>query len=350
MASKDDTGTKDQKATPKKLRDARKKGQVAQSRELTGAAGLVGGVVAVAFSLPFVVGYYAQIFDNAVNATNSIGTGRVAPSVMQAFAVISSISLPILFVCAFVSSLAARIQTGSVFSIEPVTPKLERVNPINLIKQIFSVKSIVMLLLMIGKTLLMGIGIAVVFFFFMGDAIKMLLGGAPAALTVFREANIALVAWCVIAFVALAMLDFAYQKLHYMREMRMSLHDIKRERRDDEGDPIIKSARRAASREANMVDQLQYVSQASLVIVDHEGRAIALAYLPEQFRKPIVVVRAAGGLGQHAVMIAQNAGVPVVSRIELMGRLWPLSRNSATVPDAFEEELVALIRYHRREN
>jgi len=347
VAGKDDSEEKTHKPTAKRLREARKNGQVAQSKELTGAAGLLCGVVAIAFAMPTILGYFEQLLSLSVTATSGISQGAVKTALMHAFMVLALVALPVLFVCGFFASIVARIQTGSVFSLEPVKPKLERVNPMQLIKQIFSAKSIVMLLMMVGKTALMAVGIFVVFNHFMSDAIQMVIGGAPAALTVVREANVALVIWCVVAFLGMAGLDFAFQRYQFGRDMRMSLHDIKRERREDEGDPIIKSARRNASREANLVDQMQYVEHASLVLNDDLGRTIALAYVPDQYVKPIVIVRAAGGLGQFVIKTAQDNAVPVISQIKLVNRLWPVSTNSATVPDGFEEELIALIKYHR---
>lgn len=342
MADRNDE-TRDQKPTARRLREARRKGQVWQSRELTGAMALAVGAIVLVMMLPGLSVRLSALFAIVWDSTVKIEQLSLGAAVSQAFWLMA---LAVLTVAGAVSATAivvSRLQTRSIFSVEPVKAKLERVSPATNLKNIFSMKTAVMLALMVIKSLVIALGIWVVFSAYFGDAIRMVLGGAGAGLAVSGGALTSLLMWGVIGFILMAGLDLAFQRFNYQREMKMSRREIKREVKEDEGDPIIKSARRQGGQEYGVSEQLQYVDRASLVLCDHKGRVVVMIYLPDQQPKPIVVLKAAGALAQRVIGLAQQHDRLIVYESAQLDALWPYARASFTVPDQFAAPLIRLI-------
>ncbi len=342
MADKNDE-SRDQKPTARKLREARRKGQVAQSRELTGALALAVGALVLVVMLPGLSVQLSGLFSIVWGSSAQVQSLSLGATVYQAFWLLVVATLTVVAAVMVTAIVVSRLQTGSIFSIEPVKAKLERVSPVTNLKNILSIKSVVMLALMVFKSAVIGLGIWVVFSAYFGDAIRMVLGGAGAAIAVSGGAITSLLMWGVVGFILMAGLDFAFQRFNYQREMKMSRREIKREVKEDEGDPIIKSARRQSGQEIGINDQLQYIDRASIILCDHKGRTIVMIYLPDQQAKPIVVLKAAGSLAQRVIGMGQQHGRPVVYESAQLDELWPYARASFTVPDQFAAPMIKLI-------
>ncbi|MFK7963864.1 MAG: EscU/YscU/HrcU family type III secretion system export apparatus switch protein [Burkholderiaceae bacterium] len=349
MAKKDDgEGAKDQKPTAKRLRDARKKGQVSQSQELTGAVAMTVGLAAAAFMVPSVMENIQSLFTAIEVSIRDVSQDKVKQLLVAGAVVIAQVTIPIALLVSMVAAITARVQAGPVFSFEPVKPKLEKVNPAANAKQVFSMKSVVNVALMVLKSIVIGSGVVIIFYHYLGDAIRMVLGGLGAGLTVFQDATVALAIWAVAGYLMLACLDLAYRRYQFGQDMQMSLREIRREIKEDQGDPIIKSARKGLSQQPSTANQMDYVDRSNLLLESSDGRVIALFYRPEVQPKPIIITRAAGALANQVKEIAQGANVPSALNTELLTRFWPLATPSHTAPDSIAEELIALITSHQK--
>jgi flagellar biosynthesis protein FlhB len=131
--------------------------------------------------------------------------------------------------------------------------------------------------------------------------------------------------------------------------MSMSMREMRRELKEDEGDPIIKSACRRAGREPLLHAQLQFVSMAAIVLDNVEDRVIALFYAPHRLPKPVVTIGPDGMLARTVKKMAQDAGAPIIAHATLVNDMWPTATPNFAVADAFAAEAIAMIkRYNKK--
>ena len=347
MADKNDAGDKTEKPTPKKLEDARKKGDVAKSREVTSAVGLVLWLAMVALVTSFAGKRLAALFD-ALFATIGAGwlhTGfaGAARSIGALCAELALTLTAILVVpAALVGLLVDFLQMGPVLSFEKVTPKLENMDPVAGVKRMFSMDQLIEVLKAVAKTaLLLLVGWLVVRamlpqLVLLGRTVDL----PPAAVAaLMRSLTVQLMGWAVGLFALVAILDAVYQQHAFTKKMRMSLRDIRQEMKDSEGDPHVKGQRRQMQQELAQSQSTQAARQANVLVVNPTHVAIAIDY--DRERCPVPTVAAKGREAEALAMrhAAEEAGVPIVRNVALARDL--LAR--AEVGDAVPADLFDLI-------
>jgi type III secretion protein U len=349
MAGQQDTNEqKDHKPTTRKLRKARKQGHVSQSRELTAAIALAIGVCTVALMLPWISRSAADLWAAVLTMIEHPGSTKPLGLAMEAMSAVAAMALTVLLVSAGAGVIASRIQTGPVFSAEPMKPQIQHLNPVSNAKRLLSMRTLVQFALLAAKTLVIGVGVYLIYVNILGDAVRMVLGGVGAGLAVFEKAVLWLTVWGVVAFLAISAFDLWFQRFQFTKDMSMSMREMRRELKEDEGDPIIKSARRRAGREPMLHAQLQFVSMAAIVLDNGEDRVIALFYAPHRLPKPVVTIRAAGMLAQTVKKMAQDAGAPIITHATLVNDMWPTATPNFAVADAFAPEAIAMIRRYNK--
>jgi type III secretion protein U len=343
VAQGDESEQKTEQPTAHKLRQARKRGQVSQSHELTAAISLVVAVAAAVLVLPQAIADITGLWSAALLLTPRAQLVDALALGGQALWAVTVIGFVVSVAGAATAALVSRLQAGPVFSLEPVKPQLERLNPVPNAKRIFSIRSVVMFLLMMTKLGVMAIGVWLIFSHFMGDAVRMVLGGSGAALAVFSQAVLWLTVWGLVGFLAISALDAAYQRWQFSRDMRMSIRELRREHKDNEGDPMMKAARKRAGKEPTARAELELVPMSSLVLEDGRGRAVALYYSPKRHPKPLFVMRAAGGLAVAMKNITAESAVPMVMHSDLVAALWSKVQVGHAVPDPHGDVVAQLV-------
>ena len=343
MAQGDSTETKTEQPTQHKLRQARQKGQVSQSHELTAALSLVATVATLALVLPQALIDVKALWAAALQLTPRARLVDALALAGEALWSVAVVALTVSVAAAATGALVSRMQAGPVFSLEPLKPQLERLNPVPNAQRIFSMRSIVMFALIMIKLAVMGIGIWLIFSHLMGDAVRMVLGGSGAALAVFSQAVLWLTVWGLVGFLALSALDAAYQRWQFVRDMRMSIGDMRREHKENEGDPMMKAARKRAGKEPSVRAELDLLPMASLLAEDADGRVIAFFYAPRRHPQPLFVMRAGGSLATQAKRIASENGAPLVMHSALVAALWPKVNLGHPVPESHTDSVVQLV-------
>lgn len=344
----DSSEAKNEAPTPRRLREARKRGQVAKSSDLSGALSLLATLLCVVGIAPWAAQQVAG-FSLAVDRSfEALNLATVQAMVMQAGLLVIQLSLIPLAVAAVVFLLSQWLQTGMVFSLELVKPSLERINPAQGLKQLLSVKSVVRFAFMLFKALVIAGAALLVCLHLLGDAIRVIHADAGAALAVANSGLMNLLLWCGGLFVLLGLLDLAYQHWQFLRDMRMSTSEVKREHKDDQGDGKLKSERRKLSQEADPKEQLALVAKASMVVVDSHGRAVALIYRPAVHPLPIFLVRGAAAFGAEVLALAQQHRIPTVADSTLLTALYPAAKTGMPVPDALLDAVMAHLQAQKQ--
>jgi type III secretion protein U len=339
------SGDKTEKPTPKRLLDARKKGDIPKSRDLgTTVTLLVWLGLFAAIARPAAQRLQAlseQLFVALAQGWDAGGFILVARSMGgAALECLLWISLVLLVPVAAAGLLTDFLQVGAVWALEKITPKMEHLNPAAGIKRMFSMDSLVELVKNILKSALL-LALA---WLLVRNSLPQWLGLArqssedarPVAAMLW-DASWRLAAWSIAAFVVVALLDALWQRHSFTKKLRMSLRDIKQEYKDNEGDPIIKQQRRQAHAEWAQQNSSQAARTANALVVNPTHVAIAIDYDRERCPVPLIAAKGEGDVAAPMRAAAEESGVPIVRNVPLARDLLARAEvGEAIPPDLFD--------------
>lgn len=342
-------GEKTEQPTEKRLRDARRKGQVAKSQDLTSALLLVTAAAILAL-VGTQVGLQLTnaMRDGLLRATTSRADLDQAAAVgllwwsMQTMAVVLAPLLVALFVIAL---LVSYLQVGPIFSFEPVKPDLKKLNPAEGFKQKFlKPRPYLELVKMILKMTIAAVVIAAVIWDNLADIIRLTSQKVDHAAS-FTASVVFQITWKVAAaFVVLGVADRFLQKFLHQKEMRMSKQEVKEEYKETEGNPLFKSARRRLYLEMLQQSMLAAVKQADVVVVNPTHVAVALKYDRLEMDAPIVVAKGAELMAAQIRKLALEADVPTYRDVPLARALYDIDIDSS-IPEELYEAVAEVLRW-----
>ena len=332
MAGSDDSGDKTEKPTPKKLQDARKKGDVSKSKDITATAGMLAILLLAAVALPVVAEQMAALVRASFEVMQEpfeLAMPRLGrQAALTLLSVVGMVVLPV----ALVGALVEFIQAGPVMSTEKLKPKMENMNPAKGIKRMFSMDNLVELLKSIVKTAVVGTIAWLVMKKVLPD-LPLLAGGRPENVgSALWHTTWTLLAWAGGAFVLVSAADLAWQRFSYMKKMRMSMRDIRQEMKDAEGDPHLKGQRKQLQQEWAQQGANHAAADAHVLVVNPTHVAIAIAYDRETCPVPTVTAKGEDDDALAMRQAAQEAGVPVLRNIELARGLLADAETGEIVP------------------
>jgi type III secretion protein U len=341
----DSSEEKTEEPSAKKLRDARKKGQIPKSTDLSGALSLLAGLLTFIAIMPWGTTKIANLF-LAIERTisSSMEPQAVKAVLFEGLKLAGLISIVPLVVCSVVFTASLWLQTGAVFSLDPSMPKLDNLNPASGLKKLFSMKTLVQFAQMLIKTAIIGTAVMLVLIQIVPDAIRVIHADVGAALVVARTALMQMLIWCGSLFVMLGAIDLTFQRWQFTKDQRMSKSEVKREHKEDEGDAHVKSERKRSSQEPGFEDQLKYMRVASLVVKHSDGRVVALVYRPTVHALPIYVLRAKGPNADLTLESARSHKVAEIFDDPLAAALFPSLQMGAPIPPALAEAVLAHLR------
>ena len=343
-------GDKTEKATPKKLDDARKEGRVARSSDLINGFMLLlmffvlklfGGIMANLFLDSFVKYYNKasdismEVFDvkQAVNLSNEIVIDIVIAG------------LPVLigsFVVALVGNI---VQVGWKVTGKPLKPKLDRLNPIGGFKRMFSQEKVVELI----KSILKVLAIALVAYNEVKDRWKFILNlydfeFMQAVLNIFDIVLDVGIKISVI-FVIIGLADFGYQKWKHLHDLRMSKQEVKDEMKQSEGDPQIKGQIRQKMREGARRRMMQDLPKADVVITNPTHFAVAVKYDKETAEAPYVLAKGADYVAANIKEIAKQNNIEIVENKPLARMLYYNVEIGDQIPPELYQMVAEVLAY-----
>jgi type III secretion protein U len=339
---------KTQKPTPKRLRDARKRGEVVISQDVTSSAVFIITVVAVWLMGAMGFGLLKGLWLQATGAAMLARPGEHMAQVLQASAHTAFWgTVPIVAVALVGAAAAAFFQVGGLAAWEKLKPDLNHLNPAEGLKRIVSTRNLVNLLKMLLKTALLAALMFAVIRGTVGTALK--LGHAPPATILGVGARIVFItlAWAAVVYLLMAAVDYAHQYHEFMKKQRMSIDEVRREYKDNEGDPINKGRRRSAHFEAVYAGLADRV-RASSAVIHAAGVAVALQYLGDK-DLPRVIARGQGDVAAQIRRFASEALVPTEFDSELAQRLHEDVGLDMAIPRGLYERVAKLLRWAQGE-
>lgn len=343
----DEFGEKTEQPTDHRRTEARRKGNVARSQDLSSAGLMLAVAIALAlFGLPLL-----QSMGNLIEKSIKSARPRtIEPQAVQKhFLTLFEYALvdaaPFVLVLAAAAVFINVVQVGVMVTPDALAPKLSRLNPIEGAKRLWSLRAVARLLGSLAK-LAVVVAVAGLFIAWVLPACVGLAGAEPVAILRDIHGTIVRLAFqLALALFALALLDFGFQKWKHEQELRMTKQEVREEMKQMEGDPHIRMRRREAHRKIAQAREVQRTKDADVVITNPTHIAVALKYDPETMSAPTVVAKGEGLLAERIRRVAAEHNVPIIERRELARELYRTVRVGQAIPTDLYEVFVEIMAY-----
>lgn len=324
-------GEKTEQPTSKKLEDARKKGQVAKSKELVSGVSLLALFASVKFLLSYLGSGFTGAFEHVYNRIWEVGQTSAGSTGLEDFiSIIFDNTLlemvlimgPFLIISFVVSIGINMAQFKWKVTGETIKPKFSKINPLSGFKRIFSKDSLMELVLSIAKILLIFVIVWNDVENLMATILSLYQYEMFQALSMIGNyvLNIAIKISAFYLIIGLA--DFIYQKLKFKRDMMMTKQEVKDEYKNTEGNPEIKSRIRGKMREASRQRMMQDVPKADVIITNPTHLAVALQYEEHSGKAPVVLAKGEDFLAQKIKELGRESQVEIVENKPLARMLY----------------------------
>lgn len=342
-------GEKTEQPTQKRLDDARKKGQVARSREVDSALILLATFAVFRFGGAWMWEAAETVFVDTLadldrdplttEVTAILGIELVGRSLL--------LLLPLLGAIVALSLLGGIAQTGGpLFSVQALKPQGSRLNPLQGFKRIFASKqALANLAKSLAKFALLG-GVATLVLYLRRDELfgLGLTSGLLPSLGILVDLSFQLVLVVTLVLIVMAVADYMFQRYDFSTQMRMSRQDVKDELRQSEGDPLVK-AELARLRRSLLSRVMQTVPEADVVLVNPTHYAVALRYDPASSNAPVVLAKGARLIAQRIREVAEENGIPVIRNAPLTRALYSAAEVGREIPAELYEAVAEILAF-----
>ncbi len=325
---------KTEEPTPRRLRKARDEGDSAVSA----AVGQSVGFALVLALLPALLAALTVAVGAALRAAITTGQADLGGAAWLWL----TLSAPVLGVAGAAAALVGFVQTGGAFTASRFMPDFSRINPVNGIKELFTLERVFSLV----RSLLAALAVGWLSWEVLRDHML------DVAATAGRGEAVATTAWLLgrrllwggaIVALVLAAVDYFFVRRAWLARHRMTIDEVKREHRESEGDPEIKAARKRAHQDALAGSMIAAVKNATVLIVNPTHLATALRYVEDEDQAPSVVAHGEGDLARRLIEAAHAYGVPVVRDVPIAHALRELALGDE-IPEVLYEAVAEVLR------
>lgn len=339
---------KTEEPTDHKLNEARKKGQIFKSQEIISTAMLL----ATAGILIIIGGWmFGEILDFTRDTwgdlvANSDLQGRDSTLDLLWYTVRFMKILAPLLAAAFLMAVLANIaQIKFLFSTEPLNPKLSKINPMQGFKRIFSVKSLMELAKQIAKLTIIGWICYKAVKAALPSLINLIETDLTATVTLTRSICVEIVKKVFVGCIVIAAVDYIFQKKQFMKEMKMSMQELKDEYKDTEGNPQVKGKIRQLMRQAAQGRMMEGAAGANAVVTNPTHLAVALKYEQGKDEAPMVVAKGENLVAVQIKIIAEDNDVPIVENVELARAIFSACEVGQLIPTELYKGVAEVLAY-----
>ncbi len=342
-------GEKTEKATPKKKKEARDKGQVVQTKDINSAATLFGVFLFLQLFSDFYIESFYRLFKDSMTFSGQFSETLTQRSLytLSNYVILESLklSIPILLVGLIIGIITNIMQVGFLFTVDPLKFKLDKISPIKGFKRMFSLKSVVEMV----KSLLKGFGSLIITYLYLKDQVDDLV-----LMLDLPVLQIAALMWKILfnvvmrnAFLmfVIGMFDYIYKLWENERELKMSKQEIKDEYKLMEGDPLIKSRIREKQRQFAMSRMMQEVPKADVIITNPTHFAIAVQYDSKLGQAPKVLAKGQDLIAQNIKRVAEENNVPIIENKLLAQTLYKTVDIGSFIPSDLYEAVAEVLAY-----
>jgi flagellar biosynthesis protein FlhB len=333
-------------ATPRKRKQARKKGQVAKSQELSSFLVLLAGLLVIITMYPSLWQQLSEMLRAAFRfqGTESITYANIIPMLELWTRQGMSMVLPIWGMLLLVGFFSSASQVGLQANVELLAFRPDRMNPLNGFKKLFSKRSAFEL---IKSLLKMSLVLVITWFTLKGESEK-LLGMASleliSGMKLLGAVALKLGGRLIMLMFLLAISDFVFQRWQHETDIKMTKQEVQEEMKDVEGDPLVKSRMRALQREISISRMMEDVKRADVVVTNPTTFAVALAY-DNDMAAPTVIAKGQRKMAQRIKDTAREHGISVVENKPLARALFAEAEVGESIPLKFYQAVAELLAY-----
>jgi len=347
VAEETEDAQKTEEATPRRLEEARRKGQVASSREVNHWFIIMAGAVSFMALAPGLGGGVVRALSRFVSEPDLIvmGPAGVGAALKGAVGDVMLAMLPVIALLVVAAILSGVVQSGLVFSFERIKPELSKISIAKGAKRLFSMKSIAEFVKSLFKLAVVGSVLALLFVPIFDDLPRITTMSMLAVLSLLQSLVIRLFIGVLAVLSVIAVIDFLYQRFEHMKSMRMSRQEIKDELKQTEGDPQVRARLRQIRTERARRRMMAAVPEADVVITNPTHFAVALKYDPQAMSAPRLVAKGADAVAERIREIARESDVPLVENPPLARALYSSVDLEQEIPAEHYKAVAEIISY-----
>ena len=335
-------------ATPRKLEQARKEGQVVKSKDFSTAVSLLI-LFSVIFGLaPFIWNQIVQVFTLLYEQIPNAHVDKIGYMYVLLIAAKGAVLIigPILAIAWFVAVMADFIQVGPLIAVAPLVPKLDKLNPTKYFKNIVSIETLFELFKNIVKVIILGyIGWMVY-----KDHIETILMLAAvdnnfAVMSEFGKLITEFIFKACIAFLVIAAADYGVTKWKFLKDQKMSFKEIKDEYKNSEGDPNVKAQLRQRRMQMLQQGAMDAVPTADFVVTNPTHVACALKYVAEEMDSPMLIAKGTELIAKKIISIAKEHNVPVIENPPVARALFKMVDINQSIPPELYKAVAEILMF-----
>ena len=339
---------KSEQATPKKQQDARKKGQVAKSKDINSAVILIISFFTLKVFASYILVNLKSLFETLYS--NYLNFEDITPSVLASLFEETSTVFFMSFIPIAGAALIAGVaisaaQVGFIITTEQINFKIERINPIEGFKRIFSKRSLVELLKSLFKIFVITLIVTL--------TLRKHLIGMPGLYDLEINQGVSYIGSLIMeivyktgmALIILSILDYIYQKWEFSQSLKMSKHEVKQEYKQTEGDPLIKGKIKEKQRAMAAQRMMQEIPKADVIITNPTHYAIAIKYDENKQSAPIVVAKGKGYVALQIKDLAKDHKVYTFESPPLARGLYESTEIGQEIPEKYYQAVAEILAF-----
>ena len=343
----DSAQDKTEPATPRRREEARKRGQVGKSTDLSAAVVLLGALLLLHWTGQSMLGRLLAMTRYCLGGTGSplIDPGRMVPTLLTVFRGMAGIVLPVMLLVLVLALVSTFVQVGFLLTMEPLKPSFNKLSPISGLKRMFGSRAFVQFLMGVAKMLLL----TLVSYWTLRSRLHMFAhaSGLPHLAMVGMAAEIFYTVALRLAIVLLflAILDLIYQRYKTEKDMKMTKEEVKDELKQMEGDPKTRQRRRQVQMQLALQRIRAAVPKADVVITNPTEYAVAVQYDAETMNAPKLTAKGVDFMARRIRELAIQYRVPIVERKALARALYRTVEVGQEIPAQFFKAVAEILAY-----
>lgn len=344
---KPDDAQKTEDPTPKKLEEARKKGNIPLSREVNNWIMLLAGTLIISLYFPYMFAQFSAIFRFYIEKAHTVpGTpgGLYFLLGNAAKETLSILALPMIFFV-FAAFIGPFAQVGPLFSTKTITPELSKISIMKGFGRLFSLRSIMEFVKGLAKIILVAVVGFIILQPFYGGVEHIIDLSAMQILIEMKDMAVRMMTGILVVLLVIALMDLVYQRNQYMKQMRMTKQEVKDEYKQTEGDPMIKGKLRQLRAEKARQRMMQAVPQADVVITNPTHYSIALKYDTDTMDAPVCIAKGVDEVALRIREVAKEHNIILYENVPLARALYDTVEIDEMIPPEHFKAVAEVISY-----
>ena len=336
---------KTEQPTPKRIREAREKGDICKTQDIPTALTVLGLTAYLIISGETVFNQMMALVEIPIDVMHLPFDEALSIAVEATIDIMFAILAPLIAFVMAIALISNLAQVGFLFTIESAMPKMDNLNPSKWFKKTFSMKNLVEFLKNIIKVTVLAFAVWHVLEENFGTLFLLQTGTIYDFWTVLGSIIQDLLLIASYSFIAIAALDFLYQKWKYNQDHMMTKDEVKREYKEMEGDPQIKGKRKQLHQEMLSQSAMSNVRKAKVLVTNPTHFAIAIDYEKGKTPLPVILAKGEGYLAQRMIQVAKEEGIPIMRNVPLAHQLFETGTENSYIPKDLIKPVADVLRW-----